>query len=319
MAFSPTGEQFEISSGNQTAVAVEVGGGLRSYRVAGRDVLDGYGEAEMATGGRGQLLIPWPNRVARGRYCFGDRAHQLALTEPEQGNAIHGLVRWSSWRALERTASSVTLGLVLHPQPGWEYGGGFAVTYELGPEGLTVWLRATCLSDRPCPFGAGAHPYVLAGGPVDDLVVRAPARTMAVTDDRHVPTGTAPVEGTDFDFRSPARVGALALDTAYSDLDRDSEGNCTVAVTRPGPGRDGELRAGQGALDETVSIWLGPGFDHLMLFTGDTLVPAERRRSLAVEPMTCAADAFNNKVGLRVIEPGETFQARFGITTSLVT
>jgi aldose 1-epimerase len=39
---SPTGAQFEIAFGDQRAVAVEVGGGLRSYSAGGRDLLDGY-------------------------------------------------------------------------------------------------------------------------------------------------------------------------------------------------------------------------------------------------------------------------------------
>jgi hypothetical protein len=37
----PSGDQVEIEADGQRAVVVEVGGGLRSYTVDGRDVLDG--------------------------------------------------------------------------------------------------------------------------------------------------------------------------------------------------------------------------------------------------------------------------------------
>jgi galactose mutarotase-like enzyme len=39
---APSGEQVELEAGGQHAVVVEVGGGLRSYSVDGREYLDGY-------------------------------------------------------------------------------------------------------------------------------------------------------------------------------------------------------------------------------------------------------------------------------------
>ena len=94
MTLAPSGAQYEIAHGGQHAVVVEVGGGLRSYRADGQDVLDGYGDGGRADGGRGQPLIPWPNRLRDGRYEWDGEHHQLPLSEPEQANAIHGLGRW---------------------------------------------------------------------------------------------------------------------------------------------------------------------------------------------------------------------------------
>jgi len=56
---TPSGEQIEIATGDQQAVVVEVGGGLRSYSVGGRELIDGYGADEMCSSGRGQALMPW--------------------------------------------------------------------------------------------------------------------------------------------------------------------------------------------------------------------------------------------------------------------
>jgi aldose 1-epimerase len=53
-----------------------------------------------------------------------------------------------------------------------------------------------------------------------------------------------------------------------------------------------------------------------MIFSGDTVHPQSRRRQgLAVEPMTCAPNAFNSGEGLLVLEPGEVFRGSWGITT----
>lgn len=98
---APTGEQITITAGDQEAVVVEVGGGLRSYTAGGRDLIDGYKADEMSSSGRGQVLVPWPNRLQDGSYEFDRRRHQLPLNEPERRNAIHGLVRWATWTVAE--------------------------------------------------------------------------------------------------------------------------------------------------------------------------------------------------------------------------
>jgi aldose 1-epimerase len=104
---APSGEQIAIAVGDQRAVIVEVGGGLRSYSASGLDLVDGYGGDEMSSSGRGQVLIPWPNRLEGGSYEFDGKHHQLPLNEPERRNAIHGLVRWGR---MERSRTGGTSG-----------------------------------------------------------------------------------------------------------------------------------------------------------------------------------------------------------------
>jgi aldose 1-epimerase len=162
----PSGDQHELAFEEQRAVVVEVGGGLRAYG----DVLDGYAEDEMCKSARGQVLAPWPNRIAGGVYEWEGEEHRLALTEPEAGNAIHGLVSWASWRAVERDDAGVVMEHVLHPQPGYPFTLRLRVDYRLAADGLTVRTTAENLGDRACPFGAGHHPYIKAPtGRVDDL------------------------------------------------------------------------------------------------------------------------------------------------------
>ena len=84
---APSGEQITIALEDQQAVIVEVGGGLRSYSAGGRELVDGYGAHEMSSSGRGQVLIPWPNRLEGGSYEFDDKHYQLPLNEPERRNA----------------------------------------------------------------------------------------------------------------------------------------------------------------------------------------------------------------------------------------
>ena len=301
MPIPPSGDQYELNFGDQSVTVVEVGGGLRSYRAGDWQVLDGYAVGEMCSGGRGQILVPWPNRVDEGRYEFGGRRLQLALTEPPKRNAIHGLARWSAWTPVGRSEARVELGQIIHAQAGYPFSVQVRLTYELDAVGLTVSLRAANIGAEPCPFGAGAHPYLTVGnGLIDEALLHVDCKTRYETNERSIPTGRAAVAGSAFDFRHPKPLGATVIDTAFTDLERDEDGRAWVTLASS----DGR---------RAVRLWLDRSYSHLMLFTGDTLPDHERRRGLGVEPMTCAPNAFVTGDGLRVLEPGEEFSAAWGL------
>ncbi len=299
----PSGRQIELASGTQRAVITEVGAGLRGYTTGGADVLDGYGEHQMSSGGRGQLLIPWPNRIRDGRYEFGGSEHQTPLSEPEHNNAIHGLVRWANWQLDQLGPDSVKATYVLHPQVGYPFTLGLEVVYSLSGSGLRVAMAATNLGSEPLPYGAGQHPYFTVGTDrVDEAVLTVPAAAVLDADDRGIPTGrTLPVAGTERDFRQPRQIGTAVVDACYVELERDGDGVGRVVIEGPG----GSPRA---------TVWMDASFGYVMVFTGDTLEPARRRQGVAVEPMTCAPDAFRSGAGRQILEPGQQTTSVWGVT-----
>jgi aldose 1-epimerase len=296
----PSGEQIEIAFDDQRAVVVEVGGGLRTYSVGGRDVLDGYGVDDQCTSGRGQVLVPWPNRLEDGSYSFDGRTHQLPLTEPANRNAIHGLVRWVPWTVAEHGPQRTVLDYVIHPQPGYPFTVALEIEYELTADGLAARTTATNLGATACPYGAGAHPYVTFGnGSVDALELRVPGSRVIHSGQRSLPNGDEPVEGTAYDFRAGKQIGVTKLDNAFTDLQRDDDGKARVSVS------DGNGR--------TVTLWVDESYPYLMVFTGDTL-PDVARRSLAVEPMTCPPNAFRTGESVVRLEPGQSLTTTWGIS-----
>ncbi len=193
---APSGEQFAISGGGYDAVITESGAALRTLTHGGRDLVDGFAEDEMSSGGRGQLLMPWPNRIRDGRYTFAGTEHQLALTEPKRANASHGLARWAAWTLEEHTSNSVSLQYRVMAQSGYPWLVDLHVIYDLSADGLTVTQTATNLSPAPAPYASGAHPYLTVGdGPVDTWELCLPAATRSVTDERLIPVGTEAVSG----------------------------------------------------------------------------------------------------------------------------
>lgn len=299
---APSGAQYTIAHGAQRAVITEVGATLRSYAVDGQAFVDGFAASEMSSGGRGQVLAPWPNRLAGGSYEFAGTRYQLAISEARTGNASHGLVRWANWQLVAQDAASVTLGLTLHPQSGYPFALALALTYRLAEDGLTVSTVARNVGTSALPFGLGFHPYFTVGTTlVDDAIFTLPAATSLPTDERMIPSGRDSVAGGPLDFRNARPIGDTIIDTCFTELARDEQGRARIVLAAPDGG-------------PVLTLTLDGAFDFVQVYTGNNLPdPATRRRGLAIEPMTCPANAFNSGDGLIALAPGEEFAAAWNI------
>jgi aldose 1-epimerase len=235
---APSGEQITITDTVQHAVVVEVGGGFRSYSVRGRECVDGYSADEMCSSGRGQVLIPWPNRLQDGSYEFDGRRHQLPLNEPERRNAIHGLVRWAAWTVAEQQPHRVVMKHVPYPQPGYPFTLGINVEYALSDSGIRVRTTATNLGADPCPYGSGAHPYLALGTvSIDGLTLRVPGRSVLQSDERGLPVALESVEGAEYDFQQARpcvhRPHARSGRPSSSGAPRSGPRHAPLALGRP--------------------------------------------------------------------------------------
>jgi aldose 1-epimerase len=102
--------------------------------------------------------------------------------------------------------------------------------------------------------------------------------------DGGLPTGAShPFDG------AVGRIGDRALDDPLTDLVRDDDGWARV-----------HLRGPAGALELAVD----GAWSWLQVYTGDTLPAGQRRRSVAVEPMTCPPNALADGADLVVLAPG---------------
>lgn len=293
----PTGEQFEIVSGDVRAVVTEVGAGLRAFEAAGRPYIETFDADRRPPRGAGSVLVPWPNRTTGGRWTWNGEPQQLVLSEPAAGNAIHGLLRHAFYRAGERDAAAITLHAVIAPQPGWPVPLDTSVRYEVGADGLTVTHRVGNLGSAPVPFGVGVHPYLRAGDSAtdDSVLTLAAASTLPLTGG--LPTGPAVPATGELDLRGGRPLRGVELDHAFGDC-RPAEGDTLVRHRLEGPGGG-------------VELWADPDFGWVQVFTPDD--HPGRGRAVAVEPMTCPPDALNSGTGLLVLAPGEQWKGRWGL------
>lgn len=305
-----SGIQHSLRAGGYEASIASVGASLRSLTFEGRDLVVPFDADEVRPGFRGAILAPWPNRVVDGRYTFAGVEYELALTEPRRGHALHGLAAWLEFQAVDKGPSHVTLAAVIEPQTAYPWRITVTTTFELNADGLTQRVTATNDGPDAAPWGTGPHPYLVAGaGRVDDWVLSLPASdVLAVTDDRLSPVEVRAVDADDaerFDFREARVIADAAIDHAYTGLIR-SDGMAAVRVTAA----DG---SGVEMVWDEACPWV-------QVHTADQPDPQSpnHRIGLAVEPMTCAPDAFNAAnyaydAGLIVVEPGESSAASWRI------
>ena len=294
---TPSGQQFQIAAGDFAAIVTEVGATLRSFTARGVDVTVPYPVEALAPRCAGTVLVPWPNRLRGGQYIFQGETMQLALSEPDRGNAIHGLGRWSRWTPMLHEQSRVTLAFDIPPQKGYPFEVLVEVTYALHPElGLSVSFSATNHGFRPAPFGVGWHPYLTTRGAVLDAVtVQLPARERLLLDDAGVPIGTHSVAKSPYDLRRGRKLNGLRMDDAFTSLKlEERHAHAEVRAKKTG-----------------ARLWCDETFRFLQVFTAENVIDGQS--GVAIEPMTCAPDAFNSTAGLIVLDPGGTWAGSCGI------
>ena len=269
-----------------------------------QEIITGYMGAKGKVGGQGDVLIPFPGRVRDGKYTFEGQTYQMPTNDKDGPNAIHGFLRLTEWQIDSQKDGAVMFSIVINASdhPGYPFSLIVMVVYALFEYGLHCALSMKNVGEKSAPVAAGFHPYFTVSSEQIDLdTLQVPmAATLEMVN--LLPTGTVlPVENTAFDFRQPRPIGHTAFNTCYLNPIRDS---------------DGRLRFRLGAADgeRRITLWMDSAFNYVVLYSGDPLPPSHRRRSLAIEPMTCAADGFNHaEWGVKSLVPGETFTGSWGV------
>lgn len=287
MTYAPNGRVVELSHGGYTATVTEVGGCLHSLTWEGRPLVVSWPLDTVRPSHRGSVLAPWPNRIADGRYQWDGATQQLALSEPDRHNAIHGLLSWTSFVVEELGDDHVTVVGRIWPQKGYPLLVDVRASYRLDDDGLHWDVTGTNAGEGRAPYGASVHPYLVAGpGRVDDWTLQVPATDHLVVDpERLLPRGVEPLPA-ELDFRTARPIGSTQIDHAYTGL----TGHRVEVTTADGSG---------------VALDFADCLPWVQVHTADRPEPDQDRIGMAIEPMSCPPDAFNSGDDLAVLGPGE--------------
>lgn len=282
--------EFQIQAGEYRATVVSEGAGLAALTRNDRDLVLPHPTDQKPLGYSGKVLVPWPNRIARGTYHFDGKRYRLPINEPENYAALHGLQCWTAWELVDRTEHAVTLTAITDPFEGYPARLQTWVTYSLDPQnGLTIRIETANIGDSAGPYGTATHPYITCNGaPIDRCTLRVQADVVALVDQEMSPRQLVAVEEANLDLRNDRPLEGLSIDHAFTSLHFDDvTGEATVRLRDPQTG---------------MSVSLASDEPWVQVYSGEQL----GRLGVAVEPMTCPPDAFNSGEELIVLAPGES-------------
>lgn len=310
MANAQPGPDTELTlvRGDLRLVVSPYGASLRGLsRVVGaqkQQIITGYSGAANKLGGQGDVLIPFPGRVAEGHYSFEGRDYQMVKNDKESPAAIHGFLRTVMWEQTAATDEAITFATEFGKEAhiGYPFALRAKVTYHLTKIGLRCDFQVENIGADDAPVGAGFHPYFTVGSDlIDNNMLHVPFDSV-IEYKNLLPTGKVlPVEKTAWDFQQPSVIGDTVFNTCYLNPTRDSDGLVHIRL--------GDVQTGR-----AVTVSLDKSCSFVVLYSGDPLPEPHRRRSLAIEPMTCGTDAFNHpEWGLTSLKPGESLSGAWEV------
>jgi len=271
------------------------------------------------TGWKGDMLMPYANRVKNGTYRLGGEEHHLARNEdrgPFGKNGLHGYLYLKELRVAHVRADNSSAELTLEhdfdgTDPGYPFPLSVALTYRLDASGftLTTVARHRGLRGGPLPFLMSWHSYFLVGD-----VSRARIELDRCSGWNHIllsngsnqhgdmiPTGeTEPFVG----FDGKSSVGGSSAAPVYWDDEFTATSpvqKCPRIATRIHDADAGDASV----------LWGDWQFRWVQVFTGT--VQAFGEQAIAAEAMSGQCDSWNNLDGLRLLQPGEAWEGSLGV------
>jgi aldose 1-epimerase len=240
----------------------------------------------------GVLLAPWPNRIAKGQYSFQGKVYHPEVNEAF-GNALHGLLFATRAKIVSQSENKLVLSNQIEASESYPWSLTVEISFELSDQGLSVLTTATNNSDSPAPVGLGTHPFFVFD---EESALEIRATTASVHGSDMMPISEIDSGEIGFGTGLEKAIEGVALDVQFTNIDS----TCAVLKTR----------------EFSLEIWQERA-EFLMVYTTQEFNWADgRRRAVAIEPQTAAADAFNNGQGLKVLEPGESFSYLWGAKLS---
>ena len=298
---------FKHSLVNVNMVLVpELGGSVQELHLINptgieADVIEGFNEditsAEVAEKGfHSSLLFPFVNRLDGGNYSWLGNNLQFEINEPTRENALHGLVYNQPFEVVSQTSTDESATCILTPKQteankAYPFTHKLLVTYTLHVKyGLSVKMEIENLHSDSIPISVGWHPYIKLSKR-SACLLKLPAYEQYALGDRMIPTGETMLKDKYTSFH--------LIDESFDDgfQIQIKSGRQEICISDP-------------ARHITITCWqhAGPSaLNYFQIYTSPT------RESVAIEPLSSAANAFQNGDGLITLESKSKAQFDFGI------
>lgn len=294
-AHEPAAVQF----GSTRATLDAIGATLTGLWLDDVSILAGPGQVAPELGHHGAVLVPWPNRIADGRYEFEGSRHQLPINDAAFGHALHGLAFDQPWSVEQQGPASITFGRIVGGVDGFPFRVQVAITYTVTATGLICVATWRNVGLERAPFGIGFHPYFKPGpSPLAEWTLQFAASShLESNPGTALPVRRRPMDEAEFDFREGRELGPQRFSVAY-ELPMASAGEHITLADPAGL---------------TLSISTSAEYRWLQVFSGDLPNSTLSRTGVGIEPQTCPPNAFVTGTDLIVLEPGEAGVATWSV------
>ena len=280
------------------SIIPEFGALILQVTFRGRDLLNACQSAEEIfenNAYKNSLLLPFPNRLKHGKYSWNGADYQFPLNNPEPPvNALHGFACNYSTSvekiALDDDSASIICRL--------DYDGEFEYypfpfsaffEFKIDTSGnFNIGMKIKNTGATTLPFGTGWHPYFKLDGQLKNWHLKLPESLKIEVDKIMIPTGE----------ETPITIDNLLIN---SELDTGFKFKKTGKI----------LKTVLKNENSKLTFWQETGvrkFNFLQVY-----IPPNRD-CIAIEPMTCNIDAFNNQEGLISLSPNEEWEGKFGFS-----
>jgi aldose 1-epimerase len=277
---------LELTSSDGTSkaqISLNQGGRLSNLVFENTQVLADFDTSTYENNYASSILFPFVNRIKDGKYTFNNSKYKLNCNEVDKNNALHGLVYNKTFVCTKKTLTlnyaSVTLQYKDYGKhQGFPFKFNIDLTYTLNKKGIIVSVNIANKDKKTFPFSLGWHPYFYSKNLYNSTL-------SFISDKKYVFDNQQIISGkTDLNIEMPFQLKAEILDNCYPLKTNE------IDFSTP---------------EYSLNIGSTSKENFLQLYT------PEVRNVIAIEPMTGAADNFNNKIGLQTLQPNETYNIKW--------
>lgn len=286
---NPLLNQIIISNKNinfQSIIYPNLGASLQKYAFNDIDYIDGISNNQKGLDTykdkfNSSFLFPFPSRITDGKYTFNNTNYQLDCNEAGQNNALHGHIHNKPFVLTSSEAAAPGASLTLSytddgTSNGFKFPYEIKITYVFFGERMGIQFKVINNGDSTFPFGIGWHPYFKTNK-LNESSLNFASDTQISFNDKMQAIGTKPIR-----YKFPLIIEDKSLDDGFILINPYAEFKSDAY---------------------TLDLQFSSAKEHSFL----QLYIPPNRESIAIEPMTCATDSFNNKMGLLELKPNETY------------
>lgn len=270
---------------SKVSICLNQGGRLSNLVFENVQILANFNPSTYNDNYASAILFPFANRIKDGEYTFNDSKYNLDCNEIKKNNALHGLVYDKRFVYSQKQLTSEYAAVTLcYSSDGKSKGFPFMfkieLTYSLSKIGMNLAVKITNKDKNPFPFTLGWHPYFKSAD-LDRSSVNFKSNQKYQFDKQQIIAGTMQL-----DTDMPLQLRGETLDDEYC-LNTNQ-----VQFFTP---------------DYHLKLTSSSKENFLQLYT-----PAEPN-IIAIEPMTGAANNFNNKIGLQTLRPNDIYNLEWNV------